>query len=93
MTGTLAGNSARNRRLVLDREGNVVENAAPGEQRSIVLLEDVNRLGRWRGDDPVLEPDLAARGRDQPRHDLQQCRFPAARGADDGDKLAALDRQ
>jgi len=55
--------------------------------------ETDGRLGRWRGDDSALEPDLPAGGRDQPSHDLQQRRFPAARGTDDGDEFAALDRQ
>jgi hypothetical protein len=80
MTGTLAGNGARNRRLVLDREGNVVENSPPRKQGSIVLLEDVDRLGRWRGDDPALEPDLPAEAGISPATICSSVDFPQPEG-------------
>src|SRR5262249_28998164 len=49
--------------------------------------------GPGRVDHLALEEDLAGRGAQQARDDVEQCRLAATRMADDRDILAALDHQ
>jgi len=75
-------------------EGDVVAHVQVREQR--VALEDrVDRaaVGRQGGDVPPAQQHLAGVGQLQPGDDAQEGRLAAARGAQDGDELAASDCQ
>jgi len=75
-------------------EGEVVEHAHVRIER--VVLEhhgDVAPAHRHVVDHLVADRDLAVGDLLQPRHHAQEGRLAAARGTDQGDELAVLDRQ
>jgi hypothetical protein len=81
----------RTRGPVLKREADIAFDRLPREQR--VILEHDAAIDAGAGDFRAIDHDGAGRRRHEPRHHVQQRRFPAARRADDHDELAIRHRK
>jgi len=81
----------RQRLAALQPERDVALHRLPGEERTRVLLKDVDDARRRRLHLAVVEEHGTRRGSDEAGHDLQQGRLAASGGADDGHEAAALD--
>src|SRR5262245_56014569 len=83
----------RGARVVLHAKLHVVQHGFPRKDRFRVLLEHEHHLGTRARDRLAVEAHRSGGRLRQPRHDVQQRRFAAARRADHGDEFALADRK
>jgi len=80
-------------RVVLHAKPHVVQHGFPRKHRFRVLLKHDHHFGTRARDRLAIETHRSGGRLRQPRHDVQQRRFAAARRADQGDEFALPDRK
>jgi hypothetical protein len=78
---------------VLYGEGDVVQSGTPGKQGSRILLKKIHHVIGRAGNRLLIQQHLSAARGEETSRNLQQRGLATARWANDGKKLACVDRQ